>query len=1011
VSLRPTPCRLLFACLMVLAPSLAFSQSQASTGVIEGTVSDPSGAAVPGAAVSIKNTATNLERSLTTDADGRFRGLLLPLGPYRVTVSLKGFATLVREGIELTVGQSANLALALKVSSVQEEIVVSADSPVIETTRTEGSDRINQAAVRGLPNNGRNFLDFTKLTPGVSIVQGPDGDELTINGQKGIHNNVSVDGADFNNPFFGEQRGGQRPAFTFNLDAVQEVVVVAEGANAEFGRSSGGFVNVVTKSGTNDLHGTVHAFFKDDALSSPPKNPDGSEADKYPFSQQQFGFTLGGPIKKDELFYFVALDYQNGSSTKQRNLARIEPRVVDYFASIGSPGENGPIERTNDARVFLAKIDWRLSQKHLATLRYNYTWAEQQNGTFDVDSWGTSANAVEAGHSNAVTGSLVSNLSPSLLNEFRFQWAREDRPRPYEGPNVTGQSRPLPDTAFDFGSQYRFGMPFFIPVDYFDERVQFNNNVSLIKGRHSLKFGAEFNRVHSNQTFRGFQNGRYIFGSTDGFLNYARNPKYVECSNGTTSETGACPAGASITGPLLLFLQQFGVGGLSAEEAGTQDIPQTELAFFAQDKWQPSKTLTVQYGLRWEMQKQADPITPPSEVFYSGFIGKTVTNSSGTFRFPSDGTIPSDYQMWQPRVGVSWDPRGDGKTVVRLNGGLFYARVPGLNLASSRSTNGSRAQNAFRASFFNGFGVTPPTYPNLLPPEAGQGTPDHPGVFVFDESFQNPRTWSASAAVEREVVQDLALLVQYNYAKGEHITRFFEQNDTAFGCPWGTGLGTGGSNGIACGTSGGGGLTSVEPTGKSQYNGVTFGLTKRFSRGYQLQANYTLSWDKSDDDQERDPFTYRYIRYDDLAAEYGYSDRDQRHRLNAFLLWIAPGKVNVNLRYAYRSAQPLSLNASGGVSQQVFGPTSDRIRADGSIVERNTGRKDNQYSSLDLRLARDFRVSGRVSVEPILEVFNLFGSKNYKQPSYQNLVFNFDGTIASGLGDPRQMQLGVRLFW
>jgi len=221
VSLRSAPIRLLLACLIALAPSLTFSQSQASTGVIEGTVSDPSGAPVPGASVLIKNTATNLERSLTTDADGRFRGLLLPLGPYRVTVSLKGFATLVREGIELTVGQSANLALALKVSSVQEEIVVSADSPVIETTRTEGSDRINQAAVRGLPNNGRNFLDFTKLTPGVSIVQGPDGDELTINGQKGIHNNVSVDGADFNNPFFGEQRGGQRAAFTFNLDAIQ----------------------------------------------------------------------------------------------------------------------------------------------------------------------------------------------------------------------------------------------------------------------------------------------------------------------------------------------------------------------------------------------------------------------------------------------------------------------------------------------------------------------------------------------------------------------------------------------------------------------------------------------------------------------------------------------------------------------------------------------------------------------------------------------------------------------
>jgi outer membrane receptor for ferrienterochelin and colicin len=993
--------------LLVFMPALSTAQSQATTGVIEGTVSDPSGAPIAGATVLVKNTATNLERTLATDADGRFRALLLPLGPYRVTVSLTGFSTLVREGIQLTVGQAANLALQLKVSTLQEEVVVQADSPVIETTRAESSTRINSAAIRGLPNNGRNFLDFTKLTPGVSIVQGPDGDELTINGQKGIYNNVSVDGADFNNPFFGEQRGGQRPAFTFNLDAVQEVVVVASGANAEFGRSNGGFVNVVTKSGTNAVHGTLHAYFKDDSLSSAPKKADGSEADKFPFSQQQFGFTLGGPIVKDKAFYFVALDYQNGESTKQTDPARIEQRVVDYFAALGSPGENGSIERTNDARVFLGKVDWQLSPKHLATIRYNYTWAEQKNGTFDVDSWGVSANATEKDDSHAVTGSLISNLSASLLNEFRFQWARENRPRPYDGPNITGQSRPLPDTAFDFGRAYRFGEPFFIPVDYFDERIQFNNNISVIKGRHSMKFGVEFNRVHSNQTFRGFQNGRYIFGSTDGFLNYARNPQYVECSNGTTSETGACPAGSDITGPLLLFLQQFGVGGLSAEEAGTQDIPQTELAFFAQDKWQPSRTLTVSYGLRWEMQKQADMITPANEVFYAPFIGQTVNGR----RFPSDGTIPSDYGMWQPRLGLSWDPKADGKTVVRLNGGLFYGRVPGLALASSRSTNGSRAQNAFRASFFNGFGVTPPTYPNLLPAEAGQGVPDHPGVFVFDENFQNPRTWSASASVEREVVENLAVLVQYNYAKGEHLTRFLEQNDTAFGCPWGTGLQPGGTNGIACGTSGGAGLTSVESTAKSSYNGLTLGLTKRFANNYQFQANYTMSWDKSDDDNERDPFTYRYIRFDNLDAEYGYSDRDQRHRLNAVLLWIAPARVNVNLRYSYRSAQPLSLSATGAVSQTVFGPTSDRIRSDGSIVERNSGRKDNEYSSLDLRLSREFALGKRVSIEPIFEVFNLFNSKNLLVPQTTNLVFNFDGTIASGLGAPRQAQLGARLIW
>ena len=276
-----------------------------------------------------------------SDADGRFRGLLLPLGPYRVTVTKSGFGTHVREGLELQVGQTINLPVTLKVSAVQEEVVVTGEAPVIETTRAEGSDRIDERAIQGLPNNGRNFLDFTLLTPGVSIVQGPDGAELTVNGQKGIQNNISVDGADFNNPFFGEQRGGQRPAFTFNMDAIKEVVVVAEGANAEFGRSNGGFVNVVTKSGTNDIHGTAHLYYKNDGLSSAPKRADGTSADKFDFQQFQTGFTLGGPLKKDKAFYFLALDYQDGTSTKQTDSSRIEPRVVNFFSNLGSPNENG----------------------------------------------------------------------------------------------------------------------------------------------------------------------------------------------------------------------------------------------------------------------------------------------------------------------------------------------------------------------------------------------------------------------------------------------------------------------------------------------------------------------------------------------------------------------------------------------------------------------------------------------------------------------------------------------
>jgi hypothetical protein len=627
-------------------------------------------------------------------------------------------------------------------------------------------------------------------------------------------------------------------------------------------------------------------------------------------------------------------------------------------------------------------------------LRYNYTWSQQENGTFDVDSWGRSANAFEKDSSHAGTGSLISTISNSLLNEFRFQYARENRPRPYNGPNITGQSRPLPDTAFDFGRGYRFGEPFFIPIKYYDTRVQFNDNVSLLSGAHSYKAGVEFNRVNSVQTFIGFANGRYIFSSTDGFLNYMKNPKYVECSNGSSSASGACPAGSSITGPVLLYLQQAGANGLTVEQAGTQSIPQTEPAVFVQDSWQASPNLNVQYGLRWEAQLEPDPITPPDQVFYAPFIGKTVKGQE----FPSNGKVPSDRKMWQPRLGISWSPHGDQRSVLRANAGVFYGRVPGLSLASSRSTNGTRGQTLFRNSALTAILGPVPAYPNLIP-QSAIGAPFLPDVFVFDKHFQNPRTKSASVSWEQEVIPDYAVLVKYNYAKGDHITRFVNRNDPLLGSPWSTGLAPGGVNGINT-------LTTVESTARSQYNGVTLGITKRPSNHLQFQAYYTYSKDKSDDDNERDPFTFRYAKVTDLAAEYGYSDRDQRHRVNSWLLWNAPAGFDVNFRYSYRSAQPKSITRTGADANT----PQDRINPDGSVTRRNLGRKDNQFSSLDLRLARPFSY-GNITLEPALDVFNVFNSKNLKRPEVTNLVFNFDGTVQSGLGDPRQMQVGLRVIW
>jgi len=1010
----------LFLPLWFVSTSRLAAQSQATTGLIRGIVVDPNGSVVAGAQVQLQQTQTNFQRTVTTDARGNFAASLLPLGTYDVTARAVGFNQTTQKGLVLRVGATQELRLTLAAITLQA-VTVEATNPVVDATRIESSTRLPDQAVAGLPNNGRNFLNLTLLTPNVATVQGPDGDELTVAGQRGIHNNVAVDGADFNNPFFGEQRGGQRPAFTFNLDAVQELVVVSQGANAEFGRSSGGFVNVITKSGTNEMHGSLHYFGKFDALSgSPSHTPAGGgpvQTFEPDFKQHQFGFTLGGPIKKDRAFFFVAYDQQVYDEVKQRNRLQNASPALDSLVTwmdtaYGGAllGDFGSIARTNDARAFLAKFDFRLSARHNLSLKYNYTWSEQRNGTFDVDAWGASANGLEKDKSNAVNGSLVSYLSSRASNEFRFQYSREDRPRPYVGPRTsllgsdptgTGQ-RPFPDVAMDFANGFRFGMPFFLPIDYYDTRIQLLDNVSIARGDHFFKLGAEWNRVNSVQTFIGFANSRYIFSSVSGFLNYVANDSaYVECSDGSSSLTGACPVGTSITGPVLLYLQQAGVGR-TVRDAGTQSIPQNEYAVYLQDTWKPDARWTINYGLRWEAQIEPDPITPPSQVFYAPWIDSTVTNAQGSFTFPSDGTIPSYKKMVQPRLGIAFDPDGTGRQVFRGSAGVYYARIPGLNLASSRSTNGSVGATLFGSSGTVGF-LPPPSFPNLFPSNISPASVAFPDVFVFDRNFQNPRTISATVAYERQLGGTFGFTLSFTHARTDHLTRFINRNAGVFGSPFGSG-----PRAITT-------LTVVESSAKSRYSGVTVGLRRVLDPHLQFEANYTLSFDKSDDDNERDPFTFRYARADSLQHEYNWSDRDQRHRFNGWLL-ADIGGFFLNNRVSIASAQPVSASC-GSSPFSPFAPPAgqratsavDRNCADGHVLQRNTLRKDNSYFSWDIRVSRSLPIGkpGQ-SLEAIVEVFNVTGRDNFKDPAYGGLLFNFDGTIRSGLGDPRQLQVGAR---
>lgn len=935
---------------------IASAQSQSTTGLIQGTVTDQNGAVVSGATVTAKNIGTGFERSVTTNADGFFSAPLLPLGKYQVTTEAKGFGKSVLEGIDLGIGQTLSLKIDLKVGGSVDTVNVSTEGEGIETARTELSTQINNKSVEGLPINRRDFSRFALLTPGVSIVQGPDGDEITINGQKGIQNNLSIDGADANNPFFGEQRGGQRPAFTISLESVKEFQVVPVGASAEFGRSSGGFINVVTKSGTNEFAGSAFLFFRNQGLSS--QNPDAVAANLpvEDFRNLQFGVNLGGPIKKDKAFFFVAYERNDGNSSKPNS---IDATLRNLFATrFNSPNEQTTIERTNEADVFLGKVDFQLNNDNLLTLRHNFSRAEQVNGTFDVSTWGASANGRETSKSNSFIGQLVTNFSSNLLNEFRFQWAKEERPRFYDGPD-------LPDVTigtFAGDISYRFGRPFFLPTPSNDTRLQFTDNFTVIRGNHTIKFGADFNRVKVAQTFIGFARGRYIFaGGTiaqaiQGFQDYINR---------------VSPAG------LALYLQFAPIGNRTVEEAGTQAYSVFEPGIYVQDNWQVRQNLTLNLGFRWEGQFQPDPINAPSATRYGQFLSDP--------RFPSDGTIPDFTDGYQPRFGLSWSPGKDGKTAIRLGAGMYFARIPGLIVAGPRNTDGAIAGNIYFDGTFCTINVggSCPVFPGIVP-TAGF-TPFNPGIAVFAKDFKNPRTIQYSASVEREIVKDLSFSVAYNYAKTTRLTTFINRGDGR--------LYGGISPFERANGSGVGEIRSTESSGKSLYQGVNFNLNKRFSNRFQFQANYLLSWDKSSDDNERDPFTFRYADPRNLTPEYNWSDRDQRHRFNAFATFNLPYDINLSPIIQARSAQPTSVTNRGTFP---------------NIIQRNTLRLDNAFFTFDIRASKIFKLTEKMSIEGIFEGFNIFNNRNQKSLP-RPLTFNFDGTVSAGFGEPRQAQLGVRL--
>lgn len=1004
----------LFATFLLAAAVTA--QTQITTGTIQGTILDANGAAVPGANVEVKNADTNFSRTTTSDDDGRFVAPQLPSGRYTVTVTKTGFATLVVEKADLTVGQALNLPLSMKISSVQETVTITA-TPTVDTLKTESSTTLNETTVNTTPILGRKFEDLLTLTPGVSTVQGPDGDEITFAGQRGVFNNVSLDGGDYNNGFFGEQLGGQRAAIDITLEAVKEFQVVATGANAEFGRTAGGIINVITKSGTNNTHGSLFYFQRLEALSA--HTSDGKPLKD--FRREQFGGTVGGPISKDKSFFFFALEgirenltranlsdpigtpcpvaapvitnpahetLINSSSDCQR-LA-----LINFIRTSRSQEEGLPVKHPIRNYAILGKTDFNLSTAHQLAISYNFDYSKNTNQTFDVATYGNSANGIEGPSKiNNININLFSTISPTKLNEAHFSYTRETRPRSAITSNVpadTGAGGGFNPNELSF----RFGNPFFLgpTVDELIWRTDAKDNFSIIAGNHNVKLGGEWIHTLNAQVFRGFFEGRYLFNTVAGFLRYASpavlgpgfGPNAGQCTNlAWTDLTLGAPPCTGATTPLLLFLQAAGPSGPATDAAGASSITNQDYALFAQDKWQVRPNFTLNYGLRWEAQIFPNVTVAPSQTAYGKFLNDP--------RFPSDGTLHSPKKEFQPRVGFAWDVGGKGRSVLRGSYGIYYARQNMLSQVGSITTNGVQQQTIAGGLFANPF--VRPTWPGLVTPTAGSCSTIHSfgaagpftnpfpcfsGVRVFSRDYANPRIYTGNVQFEQEIATDLSLYFDFTHSQGVHLTRFlnYASKRDAAGFPiFGDYLGD---------------VFVTSAVGKSMYNGFTVGMRKRLSKGYQFEWNYVLSKDKDDDSNERDPFTDRSVNINNLQLDYALADRDIRHKFNFITFAELPGGLEGNFRVQARSAQPISANRTP------------------ATPARNTLRKDNKYFSFDWRLQRPFKFGERYALIPIVEMFNTFNNKNLVNPLSGAALFNFDGFLRQGVGDPRQLQLAVK---
>jgi hypothetical protein len=1047
----------------------AFVHGQAVNATLSGKVVDTSGGTIGKATVTVTNSSTGFSRSVQASDAGEFTIPALPAGDYTVSAVFTGFGKQTK-GITLQVGQSADLDFTLTPGSVAEKVEVEATSELQEATRTQVSTVIQERQIENLPVNGREFIDFALLSPAVQIGDTTSGStdvivepvtKLSFAGQNIHFNFIAVDGADDISTASGIQRG------TPPQDSVQEFRVINTDYSAEMGRAVGGIVNIITRSGTNDWHGTLYEYFRNNELdaksilAAPGLNT---------LRQNQFGGAIGGPVKKDKTFVFGNYEGQRrGESPFYNSVVLTNINAINNVKTnvFGLPAEPAGLNalRTGDYDNGFARLDHHFSDHQLLMVRYfiNHATLLNQsplNDGFDLPS-AFKNNRI---NDQSLAGGLTSIFSSNVVNEVRGQFAR----RNFDFKTATTQ--PHLEVANTFTVGVNRGNPDF----YIEKRGEIVDNVTLNLPKNTVSFGGNFNYVVTTESFPLFYPFEGDFANLCTFLGSASAPASLNCAPGTVPnpfviffERFQAP---NFTEPMLANFKQIYAGGAISSNIRNQakgTLNHTYNGFFIQDTWRASNSLTVNYGVRWDFE------TWPANA------------------------LNNQYKNFDPRLGVAYNLGGRWHFVVRAGSGLFHGIIPSPLLACQIPSCGGETNfpghpeldnlnsTTKLFAFASGPGIMNMALNDLL--QNGQYPDGAPAGFCpsgflascgffgpstivrFDKNHKNPYGVQSSLAIEFNPLKDTTVSVSYLRVKGVHLGSFYNINQPN---PQGQVLvhsssgGTGCKNvyfampnlspdptcgstynnpvfdgipGTACELNG---ITCpenyavyFEATSRwnSNWNGLLVNLNKRFSQNFSAQVSYTYA--HSIDDGPNPSFVLIPQDSGNLGAEKANSADDIRHRFVANGTVASPTTGSMWLRdfqfstiITLQSPEFFTKFAGFDANGDIFG-NNDRVGIEG----RDTFRGRNIYT-FDLRGSRMFHFREHQSVQLIAEAFNIANHVNIK---YFNTVYGsadfcnvtpvpaacgagpffFQGSPNPNYGtpravfNPRQIQLALRYSW